>query len=137
MSIVMNEKLRKLLQEYQQRRWFPSKYPDPLGEIVDFVNQETVDKLLTDNQRLVDYYLYSMIPPLKFREQCNDYLKAQEAAPRFPFYHLQATEQSEELWDSLRKWCVDWKSVLQGWLEAVIGHEKAWKHSAQLPVDLE
>lgn len=134
---ILNHKLRRLIEEYQRKKWFPEKYPDPLDELVDFINQETVDALIAEQQPFVAYYLHSMIPLLQFREQYRDYLQAQKAGPRFPFYHVQLTDEPDNLWATLRDWCIDWKSALQGWLKAVITHEKTWKDPIPLPKDLE
>ena len=123
---MITDQFRIQLEEFHERRFFPQKYPDPYQEFIDFINQETVDSLIEESEA-VAYYIYSIIPVIKFRDQFNSYSRAiQDKHPGF--FDVRNAEDSQDVWQKLKDWTTEWNSVLQDWLQEFIAHERKWKN---------
>src|SRR5262245_29345825 len=105
---MITDQFRIQLEEFHERRFFPQKYPDPYQEFIDFINQETVDSLIEESEA-VAYYIYSIIPVIKFRDQFNSYSRAiQDKHPGF--FDVRNAEDSQDVWQKLKDWTTEWNS---------------------------
>ncbi|HEY7160032.1 MAG TPA: hypothetical protein VH815_02180, partial [Acidobacteriota bacterium] len=47
----------ELYSDYQQKKWFREKYPDPLGELADYLNENAIRDLVQQSKTEKDHQL--------------------------------------------------------------------------------
>ena len=131
----MNPKLNDLIESFQSKRWFPGKYPDPYGELLDYLSLEAITNLVEDWQNTgsrttlaTAYYLLRLLPSLVFKDLHSDLVKAAKdpvdtgVPAHHVFYYIRSfpLQRSANVWNKLKEWADRWESVLFDWLTAEI-----------------
>src|SRR6185503_2972861 len=100
-------RILKLYEEYARKRWFPDIYADPYGELIDFLDEETLDALAKSGQSsalALANVLSSLLPPIRFPDL---YMEVKQAyakringtTPPFAYYHIR--RGAPEIWNEL------------------------------------
>ncbi len=148
---MITRKLRSLLEEYQARRWFPQQYPDPFGELIDWITEERIREFQSEQERtkkseLLDVaaYLVRLIPAVRHPDSFKEFKKAlsqsllnKDVHPDSTFYYLRSLpeQQANLLWQSLRKWAIQWHSILKDWISKEISVERSFEKLGNLHWD--
>jgi len=148
---MITHKFRSLLEEYQARRWFPQQYPDPFGELIDWITEERIREFQSEQERtkkreLLDVaaYLVRLIPAVRHPDSFKEFKKAlsqsllnKDVHPDSTFYYLRSLpeQQANLLWQSLRKWAIQWRSILEDWISKEISVERSFEKLGNLHWD--
>lgn len=132
----------ELYSEYKRKKWFPDKYPDPLAELVDYLNEGAIRRLAenarTDKNRgllQIAFELSTLLPSRKFPDLSRDYIQAYQkflspanCRPEFSYFHLRKLSEFErnELWSNLIDWGKSSQSRMFDWHHARISVEKTF-----------
>jgi hypothetical protein len=130
MKWMLTEQLRRNLEEYHRKKWFPDLYPDPYGELIDTLTIERILEFAESKDRpslAAGSYLARVLPQVEF----PGLLKEMRTAISKPIYrkkiradsasfYVRALDDafSRELWTHFREWNEDWRSALENWLKA-------------------
>lgn len=129
---MLTQKLRHLLEEYQRKKWFPDRYPDPYGDLMDTL---TVPAILSfaevgDRPSLsTGYFLGRELAQVCFPELLKEVQHATskgigrpEIHPDSVSYFLRALDEgaSRDLWKQFREWNESRRSLLERWLKAKV-----------------
>ena len=128
--------------EYHRKKWFPDKYPDPLAELVDYINESAIHNLIQTskiekNRGLLQIAceLIKLLPSRKFPDLYRDYnqvyqksLSPANCRPEFCYFHLRelSNAQRSELWSNLIDWSRRSQSRMFDWHHARINTEKSF-----------
>lgn len=132
---MLNDKFRLSLEEFHVRRWFPDVYPDPAGEFIDSLTDETVSQYL-EGHPYIAYYLHRIIPAVLYRNQWWNYRNAvsqpvgeTKKPPAWAGYYIRSLpgSESDQHWRALQGWCTEWQTLLREWLEVQISYERRWE----------
>ena len=41
-----------LYSEYQRNKWFPQTYPDPFGELIDYINEDAIRGIIAESKKV-------------------------------------------------------------------------------------
>lgn len=120
-----------LYSEYNQKKWFPAKYPDPLGELADYLNEGAIHDLaersrIDKNRGLhqLAFELSKLLPSRKFPDLYRDYIQSYQETlspadcrPEFCYFHLRKlpNHQRSELWSNLIDWAKRYESRMFDW----------------------
>ena len=73
----------ELYSEFHLKKWFPDKYPDPLAELADYLNESAIRDLVqrskTEKNRgllRIAFELTKLLPSRKFPDLYRDYIQA-------------------------------------------------------------
>lgn len=132
----------ELYSEYQQKKWFPDKYPDVLGELVDYINENAIRDLIQRSQSEKNHGLFQiafelskLLPARKFPDLYRDHSQAYKQSlspancrPEFSYFYLRKlpNDQRTELWTSLLDWAKRSQSRMYDWHHARINVEKSF-----------
>jgi len=132
----------ELYSEYQHKKWFPDKYPDALGELVDYINDSAIRDLIQKSQAeknrgllQIALELLKLLPARKFPDLYRDYNQVYQKAlspancrPEFCYFHLRklSGDQRNELWSNLRDWAKHSQSRMFEWHHARINLQKSF-----------
>jgi len=154
---MITHKFRVLLEEYHAKRWFPKKYADPFGELVDWITKEHLGAFLSEHEKsgkreLLDVaaYLAKLLPEVQQPGLFQEYKRAVSQSllnpnvlPHFAFYYLRTLpeEQTHLLWENFTQWSLQRRSSLQDWLSTMIDLERSfeklwsvyWDRSVEIP----
>lgn len=125
------ERLQRLLEEYQRKKWFPDRYPDPYGELIDILSVERLLELAASKDRRAvntAYFLSRAVAPIQFPELWRDRIRAADSIlegsrvrPDSVFYYIRSLPEnaSRELWLEFREWCARWRNPLENWVRSL------------------
>jgi hypothetical protein len=114
----------QLYSEYQRKKWFPKTYPDPFGELIDFINEEGIKEVRNAGLPQVAFELSELLPVIRFRDLYKDYAAVYEkklgpagCLPQFSYFHLRKSEQDERnrLWENLQEWAELSRTRMLNW----------------------
>jgi hypothetical protein len=130
----------ELYSEYQQKKWFPDKYPDPLAELVDYLNESAINDLVqrSKNEKnrgllQIAFELSKLLPARKFPDLYRDCTQAYReklspanCSPEFCYFHLRKlpNDQRSELWSNLIDWAKRSQSRMYDWNQERINVQK-------------
>ena len=133
----------ELYSEFYRKKWFPDKYPDPLAELADYLNESAIRDLVqrskTEKKRgllQIAFELTKLLPSRKFPDLYRDYIQAYRESllppncrPEFSYYHLRRlpNEQRSELRSNLKDWANRNQSTMFDWHHARISVEKRFE----------
>lgn len=132
----------ELFSEYQQKKWFSHKYPDPLAELAEYLNEDAIRDLFQKSKTEKNHglhqiasELFKLLPARKFPDLYRDYLQAYQETlspancrPGFCYFHLRklSNDQRDELWSNLINWAQRYESRMFDYHHARINVEKAF-----------
>lgn len=132
----------ELYSEFHRKKWFPDKYPDPLAELADYLNESAIRDLVqrskTEKKRgllQIAFELTKLLPSRKFSDLYRDYIQAYRQSllppncrPEFCYFHLRRlpNEQRSELRSNLKDWANRNQSKMFDWHHARISVEKTF-----------
>jgi hypothetical protein len=133
----------QLYTEYQRNKWFPKTYPDPFGELMDHINEEGIQSLISEYKKSrnraflqIALELSEWIPINRFRDAYKDYASVYEkklapaqCRPEFSYFHLRklGREDRTQLWNNLQDWAESAKTRMFNWHTVRIQTEKTLK----------
>jgi hypothetical protein len=128
----------ELYSEYQRKKWFPDKFPDALGELVDYLNESAIRDLIQSGLHHIASELSKLLPARKFPDLYRDYIQVYQEAlapancrPEFCYFHLRklSGDQRSELWSNLINWAKRSQSRMYDWHHARINLQKSFPES--------
>src|SRR5262245_54655274 len=88
----------ELYSDYHRKKWFPDKYPDPMGELVDYINEAAIRDLFqkqNPGMLQIAFELVSLLPKHKFPDLHRDFTQAYQESltpagcrPEFCYFYL-------------------------------------------------
>jgi hypothetical protein len=133
----------QLYSEYQHNKWFPKTYPDPFGELIDYINEEEIRRLVEQSKKSgnrgllqIAFELSELLPSKRFRDAYSDYASVYEkkiapaqCRPEFSYFHLRKLQREERthLWNNLQDWAESAKTRMLNWHAVRIQTEKTLK----------
>jgi hypothetical protein len=132
----------ELYSEFQRKKWFPDKYQDPFGELVDYLNESAIRDLIQRSQAdknpgllQIGSELSKLLPARKFPDLYRDYTQVYQESlspancrPEFCYFHLRklSGDQRRELWSNLIDWAKRSQSRMYDWHHARINLQKSF-----------
>jgi hypothetical protein len=133
----------ELYSEFHRKKWFPDKYPDPLAELADYLDESAIHDLVqrskTEKNRgllQIAFELTKLLPSRKFPDLYRDYIQAYRESltppnchPEFSYFHLRRlpNDQRSELWSNLNDWAKRNQSRMFDWHHARISVENTFE----------
>jgi hypothetical protein len=125
-------------EQFHRKRWFPEIYPDPFGELIDSINEQTISELASNWEQTTNpRWIYlargilDLLPQVLYVEIFKDLQLVYQdrltsnVRPQYLYYYLRSLPETErqELWTSIREWCTRSRNVLAEWHHKVLSIE--------------
>jgi hypothetical protein len=133
----------ELYSDYNRKKWFPKTYPDPVGELIDSINEEGIARIHHQSKQernlgllRIAIDLSELLPVIRFKDLYKDYsatyekkLAPAECFPQFTYFHLRKldTKERAQLWESLQEWAEVSESRFANWHSHRIELAKTFK----------
>jgi hypothetical protein len=143
----------ELYSDYQRKKWFPEKYPDPLAELVDYLNETAIRDLIQRSQTEKNHGLLHialelsrLLPARKFPDLYRDYIQVYQESlspancrPEFCYFYLRKlpNDQRAELWSNLLDWAKRSQSKMYDWNHARINTQKSFPELSNKNAEIE
>ena len=120
-----------LYSEYQRNKWFPQTYPDPFGELIDYINEDAIRGIVAESKKSgnrgllqIAMELSHLLPMIRFRDSYKDFAAVYQkklapagCRPQFSYFHLRNLELQEriQLWENLQEWADRSRNQMLNW----------------------
>ena len=118
--------------DYSRKKWLPQNYADPMGPLVDDINEDTLKRLKDVPGKVaaaLALEILWLLPRVQHKALFADVERAFQQKldgsilPAAAFYHLRAStpEKRSSLWNAWQEWAMQSETPLHDWLDVRFG----------------
>lgn len=132
------DRLVRRYADYSRNKWLPQTYADPMGPLIDDINEDTLKRLKDVPGKIaaaLALEILALLPRVQHRDLFADVKRAFEQKldglilPAAAFYYLRASspEKRSSLWNAWKEWAMQSETPLHDWLDVRFDIQRNFK----------